>query len=91
MGLSIIKDRQEMTMILKALNLQNTTLRAQVSTLNARVVILETGLGLDNVDEDGGDEENVEVDVSAGTTEEERQEIITSSSLVNSQPVKVFT
>ena len=78
-------------MILKALNLQNTTLRAQVSTLNARVVILETGLGLDNVDEDGGDEENVEADVSAGTTEEERQKIITSSSLVNSQPVKVLT
>ena len=73
------------------MNLQNTTLRAQVSTLNARVVILETGLGLDNVDKDGGDEENVEADVSAGTTEEERQKIITSSSLVNSQPVKVLT
>ncbi|KAL7283632.1 hypothetical protein ACG7TL_003068 [Trametes sanguinea] len=87
-----VKLRRDMGVILKALHLENNTLRAENTALGQRVSILEMALGLN--DEEGGNteggEENVEDMIVEGdaATVAERAKVEKSITAVNSKPIK---
>lgn len=85
--------RREVAQVLKALHLENSTLRAELTALHQCTEILETAVGLDMEGEGGGTEDGGDVEGNAGGGEaeasrDEQAKIAKSIALVNSQAIQ---